>query len=54
MGSTYNISIGNFMGDESSLREFSRRMQEIAAQDGRRTSFPGINRAEYFPGSSAP
>jgi len=49
-----NIYIGSFMGDESSLREFSRKVKEIMGQDGRRTSFSGINRLEYFPGSSAP
>ena len=51
-GST-NIYIGNFMGDESSLRAFSRKVKEIIGQDTRRTSFSGINRLEYFPGSSA-
>lgn len=48
------IHIGNFMGDESSLRAFSRKVKEIIGQDTRRTSFSGINRLEYFPGSSAP
>ena len=37
-GST-NIYIGNFMGDESSLRAFTRKLKEILGQDGRRTSF---------------
>lgn len=54
LGNTYNISIGNFMGDESSLRAFSRKIKEIIGQDTRRTSFAGINRLEYYPGSSAP
>jgi len=54
MGSTYSINIGNFMGDESSLRAFARKLKDIIGEDGRRTSFSGINRLEYFPGSSAP
>lgn len=48
-----NIYIGSFMGDESSLRAFSRKLQEIMAQDGRRTSFPGINSLGYMAGSSS-
>ncbi len=48
-----NIYIGSYMGDESSLRAFSRKVKEIIGQDTRRTSFPSINRLEYFPGSSA-
>ncbi len=54
LGNTYTIHIGNFMGDESSLRAFSRKVKEIIGQDTRRTSFSGINRLEYYPGSSAP
>ncbi len=54
LGSTFNVSIGNFMGDESSLREFARTIKELEGQDNRRTSFAGINRAGYFQGSSAP
>ena len=49
-----NIYIGSYMGDESSLRALSRKIKEIMGQDTRRTSFPSINRLEYFPGSSAP
>ena len=52
--SPISIYIGSFMGDESSLRAFSKTVKEIMGQDGRRTSFPSINRLEYFPGSSAP
>jgi len=50
---TVNINVGSFMGDESSLRELTRRIKDIMGQDSRRTSFPGINRLEYFPGSSS-
>ncbi len=53
LGSTFNVSIGNFMGDESSLREFARTIKELQGQDGRRTSFSGVNRLGYFPGSSS-
>jgi len=48
-----HIHIGSFMGDEASLRAFSRKLKEIMGQDVRRTSFSGINRLEYFPGSSS-
>lgn len=49
-----NVYIGSFMGDETSLRAFMRTMKNLMGKDLRRTSFPGINRLEYFPGSSAP
>ena len=53
-GTTVNISMGNFLGDESSLREFVRGVKDIFNQDVRRTSFSGVNSLGYFPGSSAP
>lgn len=53
-GTTINISMGNYLGDEASLREFARAMGDILGQDVRRTSFSGVNTLEYFPGSSAP
>lgn len=53
MGNTYNINVGNFMGDESSRRAFARDMKELFGQDNRRTSFQGINKLGYFPGSSS-
>jgi len=49
-----HIHIGNFMGDETALREFSLTVKEIIWQETRRTSFSGINSLEYFPGSRAP
>ena len=52
--SPVNIYIGSFMGDDASLRAFSKTVKEVMGQDSRRTSFPSINRLEYFPGSSAP
>jgi len=54
MGTTVNISMGNFMGDENSLREFARTLKDVLGQDTRRTSFPGVNKLGYFQGSSAP
>jgi len=53
-GTTVNINVGSYLGDESSLREFVRTMKDIFNQDIRRTSFAGINTLGYFPGSSAP
>ena len=52
-GNTYEFYIGNFMGDESSQRALVSKFKEIMGQENRRTSFNGINRAEYFPGSSS-
>ena len=52
MGGT-NIYIGSFMGDESSLRTFAKKIQDIMGQNNRRTSFSGINKWDYFPGSSS-
>ena len=53
-GTTVNISMGNYLGDEASLREFVRGVKDIFNQDVRRTSFSGVNTLGYFPGSSAP
>lgn len=53
MGTSLTVNVGNFMGDESALREFSGKLQEIMRETNRGTSFSGINRLEYFPGSSA-
>jgi len=53
-GTTVNISMGSFLGDETSLREFVRAVKDIFNQDVRRTSFPGVNVLGYYPGSSAP
>lgn len=54
MGTTVNISMGHFLGDEASLREFARTVKDVFNQDVRRTSFSGVNTLGYFPGSSAP
>jgi len=54
MGTTVNISMGNYLGDEGSLREFVRMLKDVIGQDTRRTSFAGVNKLGYYPGSSAP
>jgi len=54
MGTTVNISMGNYLGDEGSLREFARMLKDVVGQDTRRTSFAGVNTLGYYPGSSAP
>jgi len=54
MGTTVNISMGNYLGDEGSLREFARMLKDVIGQDTRRTSFSGVNTLGYYPGSSAP
>lgn len=53
-GTTVNISMGHFLGDEASLREFVRAVKDGINQDVRRTSFSGVNVLGYYPGSSAP
>ena len=47
-----NIHIGNFMGDELSLRDMARRIQEVMREEDRRTAFPSINKG-YFHGVSS-
>ena len=39
-GTTLNIHVGNFMGDELSLRQFTRRISDIIKQEDRRTVNP--------------
>lgn len=53
MGGTTIINVGNFMGDETSMKQFAKKVKEIIGQDTRRTSFSGINRLGYYPGSSS-
>lgn len=52
-GTNIHVHIGSFMGDESSLRAFSRKVKQIIEQDNRRTSFAGVNRLGYHAGSSS-
>lgn len=47
-----NVHIhGDFMGDEMSLREFGRKLQEVLREEERRTAFSGINSGYYWGGS---
>jgi len=46
-----HIHIGSFMGDEMSLRDLTRRLQELMREEERRTAFSGVN-AGYFYGGS--
>ena len=48
-----HVHIGSFMGDEMSLRDLTRRLQELMREEERRTAFSGIN-AGYFYGGSHP
>lgn len=51
---TSNINIhihGDFMGDELSLRELGRKLQEIMREEERRTAFSGINTGYFYGGS---
>lgn len=48
-----HVYIGSFMGDEMSLRDLTRRMQELMREEERRTAFSGIN-SGYFYGGSHP
>jgi len=50
-GNPIHIHIGNFLGDQSSLRQFTRQLQQIMREEERRTSFSGINRGYWYGGS---
>lgn len=49
----HHWSIGNFMGDQASLRAFFRMAKEVMAEEDQRTTFAGINKLGYMPGSSS-
>lgn len=51
-GSTINISMGSFLGDDASLRKFARVIKGIIGEDNRRNSFGQVNRG-YFYGRSS-
>ena len=46
-----NIHIGNFIGDESTIRHLARLLQGYMREDERRTTFSAINKGYYFGGS---
>jgi len=52
----YSITIKSeaFMGNDAEARSFARKIEDYIQQGTRRTSFAGVNRLGYFPGSSAP
>lgn len=43
-----HVHIGNFMGDEISLRKLQRRLQQISGEEERRTQFGQVNRGYYY------
>ena len=50
-GANLTVHIGNFMGDEMSLRDLTRRLQELMREEDRRTAFSGINTGYFYGGS---
>lgn len=46
-GTTLNISVGNFMGDEMSMRQFTRKIKDVLDQEGRR-SFNKPTETTYY------
>ena len=50
MGGGLTVNVGSFMGDEISLREFTRRIQRIYNEETRRSSFKPTETSYYSPG----
>lgn len=50
MGGGVTVNVGSFMGDELSLREFTRRIQRILNEESRRSSFKPTETSYYSPG----
>lgn len=48
-----HIHIGNYMGDESSMRQLVRRIGQVLQEDSRRSTFGQVNQGWYY-GRSAP
>jgi hypothetical protein len=46
-GSNVTVNVGSFMGDELSLREFTRRIQRILNEENRRSVTPAT-RTNYY------
>jgi hypothetical protein len=46
-GTTLNVHVGNFMGDDMSLRAFARTLEQVLRQEGNRSSF-GPSETELF------
>jgi len=51
-GNTVNVNVGYLMGDETSLRKFTRMIKQILGEDDRRTAFGQVNQG-YFYGRSS-
>ena len=51
--SEVHIHVGNFMGDEISMRQFVRRIDQVLKEESRRSSFGQVNQGYYY-GRSAP
>ena len=52
-GTTINVEVGTFVGNESAFQEFARTIDSAIKQNGRRTSFGTVNDT-YFGGTSGP
>jgi hypothetical protein len=50
MGGGLTVNVGSFMGDEISLREFTRRIQRIFNEESRRSSFKPTETSYYSVG----
>jgi hypothetical protein len=46
------VNIGNYVGDEASLRALTRRIQQILGEESRRNAFGQVNAGYYFGRSS--
>ena len=47
-----HIHVGNFMGDEMSMRQFVRKVDQMLKEEGRRNSFGQVGQG-YFYGRSS-
>jgi hypothetical protein len=50
MGGGLTVNVGSFMGDEISLREFTRRIKRIYDEESRRSSFKPTETSYYSAG----
>ena len=47
-----HIHVGNFMGDEMSMRQFVRKIDQMLKEEGRRSAFGQVNQGWYYGRSS--
>ncbi len=52
LGSSLTINVGNFIGDETSIRKFARMIKEVIGEDDRRNAFGGVSGGYFFGRSS--